>query len=221
MTTATTHTGLYRNTHWVERLVLSKLFWILAVSFLFAYPIAKSVGRRLPNELPVVTSLPRFSFFDEGGKSFGTSELQGKVYLAHFMSSDCSGQCDLALQDMKKVQHRMRGVVDRVAIVSFSIKPVHDTTEVRFAKARELQANPTVWRFVAGPERDTADLIAAFKVPDASGALLTSPTDVVAANQLVLVDQEGRVRGYYPIIKDGINKLMIDVGLLINRKPQS
>ena len=216
MSTATTTHGFYRNTNWVERMVLSKLFWTLAVTFLFAYPIVKSVGRHLPNELPVLATVPHFSLFDETGRSFGSSELKGKVYLVHFMSSDCTGQCDLSFKEMQKVQHRMRGVIDRAAIVSISIKPQTDSAAVLYARARDLKANPTVWRLLSGPLAETQALISAFKVPQAG-----TMEAAVAANQLVLVDHEGRVRGYYPIVKDGINKLMIDVGLLINRPGQS
>jgi hypothetical protein len=32
------------------------------------------------------------------------------------------------------------------------------------------------------------------------------------------VDQRGQIRGYYSTEKDDINKLMIDVGLIINAK---
>ena len=42
-----------RKSNFIERLVSSKLFWVLAVTFLFAYPIVKSVKRQLPQELPV------------------------------------------------------------------------------------------------------------------------------------------------------------------------
>ena len=41
--------------------------------------------------------------------------------------------------------------------------------------------------------------------------------DVAHAEKYVLVDGNGFVRGYYPIDTDGINHMMIDIGLLINR----
>jgi protein SCO1/2 len=45
--------------------------------------------------------------------------------------------------------------------------------------------------------------------------------DVAHSNKLVLVDQEGKIRGYYSIEKNGIDQLMIDTGLLINKKKKS
>ncbi len=219
--TATT-TGHVRNSTFVEKMVLNKWFWICASVFLFAYPLLKSIGRRLPNELPVITTLPYYSFFDETGRTFGSSELKGKVYLLHVMSSDCSGICDLSFKEVQRVQHRIRGVVDRAAIVSLTVKPDVDTPAVLYAKARELKANPNVWRFVSGPASEIQALVVnGLKVPTQLGKRTTTVEEVILSNHLVLVDQEGRVRGYYPIVKDGINKLMIDIGLLINRKSKS
>lgn len=222
MSAGTTTSGHYRNSTFVEKMVLNKWFWIVATTFFFAYPLLKSVGRRLPNELPVITTLPRYSFYDESGQTFGSSELKGKVYLMHVMSSDCSGICDISFKEVQKVQHRIRGVVDRAAIVSLTVKPQTDTPAVLFAKARELKANPNVWRFISGPASETEALILnGLKVPTQLGKRANTVEEVILSNHLVLVDQEGRVRGYYPIVKDGINKLMIDLGLLINRKSQS
>jgi len=217
-----TTTGHVRNSTFVEKMVLNKWFWVCASVFLFAYPLLKSMGRRLPNELPVLTTLPRYSFYNETGQSFGSSELKGKVYLVHVMSTDCTGICDISFKEVQRVQHRIRGVVDRAAIVSITVKPEQDTAAVMTAKARELKANPNVWRFVSGPAGETEALIVnGLKVPNQLGKRTTTMEEVILSNHLVLVDQEGRVRGYYPIVKDGINKLMIDIGLLINRKSKS
>ncbi len=221
-TAAATTTGHVRNSTFVEKMVLNKWFWICASVFLFAYPLLKSIGRRLPNELPVLTTVPYFSFYDETGQTFGSSELKGKVYLVHVMSSDCTGICDISFKEVQRVQHRIRGVVDRAAIVSLTVKPATDTPAVLYAKAREMKANPTVWRFVSGPASETEALIVnGLKVPNQLGKRTLTMEEVILSNHLVLVDQQGRVRGYYPIVKDGINKLMIDLGLLINRKSQS
>lgn len=222
MTTSTITSGHFRNSTFVEKMVLNKWFWIVATTFLFAYPLLKSIGRRLPHELPVLSTVPYFSFYDESGQTFGSTELKGKVYLIHVMSSDCTGICDLSFKEVQKVQHRIRGVIDRAAIVSLTVKPQLDTPAVLFAKARELKANPTVWRFLSGPASETQALVIdGLKVPTQLGKRSTSVEEVILSNHLVLVDQQGRIRGYYPLVKDGVNKLMIDMGLLINRKSQS
>lgn len=211
--------SLYRQNNFVEKLVMKKWFWVIAVAFMFGYPIIKSVGRHLPNALPVYSEVPEFSFTDENNRAFGLSDLKGKVWLAHIMSLNCAGECSLSMQEMQKVQHRLRGVIDRAAIVSISTDSANDTPALLFAKARELNANPIVWRFLSAPQSDVRSLVVdGLKIPTDGKNVAQTEADAVKADRLVLVDQDGNIRGYYVIEKNEINKLMIDLGLLINRK---
>ena len=211
-----------RKSNFIEKLVGSKLFWVLACTLLFAYPISKSVTRMLPAELALYNTLPDFRFTDENGKSFGTNELKGKVYIANFMFTSCQTYCPKLLKQIQTVQHRMRGVIDRAAIVSFTVDPDTDTSTVLFAKARELNANPVVWRFLTATPKDVKNLLVdGFKVPIGEKQTANNIMDVAHSNKLVLVDQDGVIRGYYEADTKGINQLMIDTGLLINRKKKS
>jgi protein SCO1 len=211
-----------RKTNFIEKLVSSKLFWLVACSFLFAYPISKSISRMLPADLPVYGSVPDFRFTDENGNSFGTNELNGKVYIANFIFTSCQTSCPLILKKVQTVQHRMRGVIDRAAIVSFTVDPETDTSKVLYETAREYNANPVVWRFLSASLADTKKLLVdGFKVPVGEKEIANNIMDIAHSNKFVLVDKEGKIRGYYAADKDGINKMMIDAGLLINKKNKS
>ncbi len=210
-----------RKSNFIEKMVSSKLFWVLACTFLFAYPITKSINRVLPADLPVYGTVPDFRFTDENGNSYGTNELKGKVYIANFMFTSCQTACPILLKKVQTVQHRIRGVIDRAAIVSFTVDPETDSSKVLFAKARELKANPVVWRFLTASVADVTKLLVdGFKVPMGKKETANSIMDVAHSNKLVLVDQDGKIRGYYSADKD-INQLMIDTGLLINKKKKS
>jgi protein SCO1/2 len=201
------------------RIVSSKLFWILSITFLFGFPIIRSVKRELPNPLPVLGQVPDFSFIDENEKTFGSRDLKGKVYIANFMFTSCQTSCPLLLKRVQKVQHRIRGVIDRAAIVSFTVDPEVDTPKVLYDKAREYKANPNVWRFLTSTKEEVKNLlIDGFKVPMGEKELAGSVWDVAHSNKLVLVDQKGQIRGYYDTTDDSINHLMIDTGLVINQK---
>ncbi len=60
-----------------------------------------------------------------------------------------------------------------------------------------------------------------FKVPVGDKEIASSVMDIAHSNKFVLVDKEGQIRGYYAADKDGINRMMIDTGLLINKKNKS
>lgn len=220
--TTTAETFIDRRTEFMGKLVSSKLFWFLAVGFFFIFPLAKSVQRQLPAELPVLGDVPYFEFKNENGDKFGSNELRGKVYIANFMFTSCTTFCPDLLSKVQVVQHRIRGVIDRAAIVSFTVDPQTDTTEVLSKKARGVKANPNVWRFLnSTPEETKKLLVDGFKVPVGEKTFANNVMDVAHSNKLVLVDQDGKIRGYYSTEKDDINKMMIDVGLLINRKKEN
>ena len=56
-----------------------------------------------------------------------------------------------------------------------------------------------------------------FKVPVGQPTQQADLYDIAHSEKIVLVDQAGRVRGYYDYNNTSIDQLMIDVGLLINR----
>lgn len=203
----------------ITKLVSSKLFWTLAIGFLFSYPLIKSIQRQVPADLPSYSIVPHFEFTDENGKKFGSYDLSGKVYIANFLFTSCQTSCPLLLKKLQTVQHRMRGVIDRAAIVSFTVDPENDTSEVLFAKAREMNANPGVWRFLRAPMADTKKLLVdGFLVPVGDRQIANSVMDIAHSDKLVLVDQQGKIRGYYATDTNGINHLMLDTGILINQK---
>lgn len=217
METTLQYTG--RNSNFIEKLVRSKLFWVLLTGFFFAYPILRSVTRELPADLPNYGTVPTFRFTNEFGKPFGSEELKGKVYIANFIFTKCTTMCPALLNKLQSVQHRLRGVMDRAAIVSISVDPENDTPEVLFEKSEQVKAKHSVWTFLTAPIEDTKKLLVeGFKVPMGNKTFANNVMDVAHSNKLVLVDKEGIIRGYYPAEKDSINQLMIDTGLLINKK---
>lgn len=212
--------SLERNT-FVDKLVKNKLFWLLFCCFFFAYPLLRSLNRELPEQLPVISKVPAFNFTDENGKPFGSNDLKGKVYLASFFFTSCPTTCPRLMEKMKKIQHRVRGVGQKIALVSFSVDPEIDTPQVLFKKAREYNANPFIWKFLVGSQDKTKSLLVdGFKVPLGDReSYKDDPNvyDIVHSSRLVLVDTEGNIRGYYRDEDNSINQMMIDIGLLINR----
>ena len=208
-----------RSSHPVEKLVRSKLFWTLFVLMGFSYPIYKSLNRILPPELPVITTVPEFELVSENGQNFGSKNLKGKVYLANFVFSRCPTQCPKMLGDLEKIQKRVRGTGTKVAVVTFTVDPEYDNQRVLFNLARKHQANPFVWTFLTGTDKEAMFKLYrdGFKVGVEQNP--KNMFDIAHSEKIVLVDQLNRVRGYYAFEANDINKLMIDVGLLINRPP--
>lgn len=219
--------GYKRDSNFIEKLVTNKLFWIFLFAFTFSYPIIRSVNRELPPPLPIIKKVPDFSLINDFKKPVTNHDLLGKVYIANFIFSNCPSSCLRLSAEMEKIQKRVRGLGQNVALVSFSVDPEMDTPEVLYKYARKRNANPFVWMFLTGDKEELKKLIIdGFNVPmgdkEQVSAVVDRETvtmfDIAHTEKFVLVDGKGDIRGYYDSTSDDINKMMIDVGLLINRK---
>jgi protein SCO1 len=214
--------GYIRKETFIQRLVGRKTFWGLVCTLLFAYPIYRSMNRTLSPELPVYSSLPSFSFTNDFGKAFGSIQLKGKIYFVSFTNADYINSHPKVMKTLRVIQKRMRGVRNEASHISITTKPTVDNDKVLHVLARKLQANPFYWSFLTG--ENSVDFINQnFKPLMVEQNLIkkdASIDDLVNLNKIVLVDRIGQVRGFYSMDKHSVNTLMINVGLLMNRKNQ-
>lgn len=206
-----------RKNNMVENVVRSKLFWFLFLLFGFSYPIYRSLNRTLPPELPIIAHVPEYELISENGQRFGSKDLKGRIYLANFVFSRCPSVCPKMLKELQKVQKRVRGTGQKVAIVTFTVDPEFDNERVLFDLARKQDANPYTWTFLTGSDKEAMFKLYrdGFKVGVEHNP--QNMFDIAHSEKIVLVDDANRVRGYYAFEENSINQLMIDVGLLINR----
>jgi protein SCO1/2 len=215
--TTLAHPEFMRKTNVVENLVRSKLFWVLFLLFGFGYPIYKSLNRTLPPPLPIIAHVPEFELISENGQRFGSKDLKDRIYLANFVFARCPTTCPKMLGELEKIQKRVRGTGKKVAIVTFTVDPENDNEKVLFDLARKHKANPYTWTFLTGSNKEAMFKLYrdGFKVGVEQNP--KNMFDIAHSEKIVLVDGENRIRGYYSFETNDVNKLMIDVGLLINR----
>lgn len=218
--------GLKRDQNIIEKIASSKIFWIVTILVFFGYPIYRSMNRILPPPLPVHYTVPEFSFTNEFGKPFGSKELKGKFYVANFFFTSCPSTCPRLMEKMDLIQKRLKGVGDKMAIVSFTVDPDNDTVDELYKYARKRHANPNVWSFLTADRAELQKIVVdGYKVPMGDGRVpmngmvdgkTVTMMDIVHSEKVVLVDNEGRIRGYYAVDKESMDRMMIDIGLLIN-----
>lgn len=201
----------------IQKLVSSKLFWIVFILFGFSFPIFRVLTRELPKPLPNYGAIPTFELLTEDNLKFKDSDLSGKVTISQFIFLNCPTVCKGSLKNMKKVQKRVRGLGNKIALLSFSVDPENDTPKNLFKRARELKANPFIWKFITG-EKESMEklLLKGFKVPMGDKSYSKNIYDIAHSEKFVLSDKSGSIRGYYGKDKNEINRMMIDVGLLVN-----
>jgi protein SCO1/2 len=146
-------------------------------------------SRRAP-ALDVFGQIPQFELVAQNGQPFHSQVLAGKIWVADFIYTTCPGPCPRMTSQMREVQDAVSKLPD-VRLVSFTVDPAQDTPPVLAAYAKLHGASPAMWYFLTGPvptlqmlDRD------AFKLGDIDATMQHS-------TRFVLVDRQGRIRGYY------------------------
>ncbi len=147
-----------------------------------------------PARLQKYWSVPEFTLVGRDGKPAGSSQLEGKVWVADFFFTSCPGPCEKLTTRLAEV-HREVGDDDRVRLVSITADPETDTPEVLRKYAGRFQANDRWW-FLTGPKPAIHALARdGFKLPIASDP--NAPGLITHSTRLVLIDKTGTVRGLY------------------------
>ncbi|PTX59972.1 protein SCO1/2 [Melghirimyces profundicolus] len=91
-----------------------------------------------------------FTYTDQNGKPFGRSDLEGQVWIADLIFTNCNTVCPPMTANMAQLQEKMKESGVEAEIVSFSIDPKRDTPEAlkRFGKKHEAEFSN--WHFLTG-----------------------------------------------------------------------
>ncbi len=197
-------------------LVGKPLFWGVILAAAFGIPLGRSVLAPAPVPPPILATLPALALTDQNGAAFGTKDLAGKTWVANFIFTTCAGPCPVLTQKMAGVVKRGRQLGNEFHAVSFTVDPERDTPETLAAYAARHGANLRRWSFVTGPmEAVQAAVVDGFKIGmgrEKRGDFW----DVFHGEHFVLVDRQLRIRGYYEASPEGLDKLMADVGYVVN-----
>jgi protein SCO1/2 len=154
-----------------------------------------------------------FSMLDSDSNRVTEKITEGKIVVADFIFTTCQSICPKMSVQMMRVQHAFKDDPS-VVILSFTVDPKHDTPSVLKAYGEKHNAMPGKWYFLTG-EKDSIYHLARHSyfvtAMDGDGVV----DDFVHSEQVVLVDKENHIRGFY----DGtelteVNKLIEDIKVL-------
>lgn len=173
-----------------------RIVLVLGVVFAFAMlcvsPLLSVRARNasLEQSLPVLYELPDFDFTDSTGAPFDRDRMRGKVWVADFIFTTCTGPCPVLSTRMSGLFKHFQGHPS-VGFVSFTVDPENDTPEVLAEYAKRYGADTSQWHFLTGAKEDIAEVaVKGFKVGSGEAP---SMHDL----HFILVDSLGRIRGYY------------------------
>lgn len=148
---------------------------------------------------PTFGELPDFSLTavssDGAPRPLRRADLLGRVWVADFVFTHCSGPCPVLSTNMGALQKKLP---PSVGLLTLTVDPERDDAKVLSAYAGRYAAVAGRWLFVTGARDALLPLlIKGFKLPAVEDASAPSGRRVTHSTRFVLLDAKGRVRGYF------------------------
>lgn len=176
---------------------------LLVLISLFAGCTAKTT----PPPIGTVTAFdsypaPAFSLTERSGKTITQNDLAGKVWIASFVFTRCSGPCPSITATMAKLQSELLPTRPDVRLVTFTVDPDRDTPDELKKYATNFRADPEKWLFLTGKETEALSLLKdGFKI-NATKNANPKPGDEFDHNtKLMVIDKAGQIRGLFDGMK--------------------
>jgi protein SCO1/2 len=158
-------------------------------------------------ELPVLFEAPSFQAINQASQPFDSASLEGHVWTAMFFFSECQGVCPGMMARLRSLHSQLPD--PRVRFVSFTVDPANDTPERLAQYAASIGPNESRWHLLTGSVEQMKQIAAEFLLP------YEQPAD--HSSKILLVDQQGRVRGLYSTgVADEMRLLTVDAASLLD-----
>ncbi len=163
----------------------------------------------------IYKTIPDFLFIDQDRNEISQATFQNKIYIADFFFTTCPTICPIMKNQMFRVYEKYKEN-ERIAFLSHTIDPQHDTVAVLKSYANSLGINSNQWHFVTG-DRETIYNIAQNHYMVSAVEDESAPGGAVHSGAFILIDKEKRIRGYYDGTDEkAVTQLIQDISLLLN-----
>jgi protein SCO1 len=192
----------------LRKLVRNPWLWAFIIGAV-TLTLLRPLMRRIPDPPPVIAQLPAFELVNQDDQPWGTAQMQGKVWIVSFFFTTCQSVCPYIAEKMRMLQDRLIEDDIPVQLLSISVDPFSDTPQRLRDFAAAHGAHLDRWTFLTGPEDDVRALVVGgfmtgMGIPQRDD---TDMVDIAHSVKFVLVDQQGRIRGYYDTDEQGLDEI--------------
>ncbi|MEO0574542.1 MAG: SCO family protein [Pseudomonadota bacterium] len=161
-------------------------------------------------------AIPPFSFTDQNGEIVDDATVDNHVYVASFFFSTCPGICPTMQSKLTTVQEHFRDE-ERVLILSHSIRPDNDTTEVLQAYARRNGVDSERWKLLTGQQSEIYALAKSAYFANEDLGNIQDLKDFLHTENLLLIDRNRHIRGVYNgLSSSSVAHLIADIDVLLD-----
>ena len=160
-----------------------------------------------------------FILVNQLGDTVTRSDVEGQIIVVDFFFTRCATICPLMTKNLRRIHDRLDPDLP-VQLLSHSVTPFADSVSVLRAYADKQEANPALWWFLTGPKSEIYSLArkSYFSCLDEGDGGFQ---DFVHTENVVLVDSEGRLRGFYDgTDSKAMSQLFSDLEFLLEKKSE-
>ncbi|MCU0432629.1 MAG: SCO family protein [Bacteroidia bacterium] len=163
-------------------------------------------------------TIPPGNFITQDGGSYTAEAQRGKVSVNSFFFSTCEGICPIVSSGMSKI-HKAYSNNPDLKLVSYTVDPETDNVAALKAYAGRYGADAQQWTFLTGEKKALYDQIRnGFLLPDVKPGT-GGEEDFIHSDQIVLVDRDLIIRGFYTGTDSlAVDSLIRDIKLLLEEK---
>jgi protein SCO1/2 len=164
--------------------------------------------------IPIIKSVPEFSFKDQNGKVFTNKNLENKITVLDFIFTTCPGPCPMMTNNMSTLYKDFDNVPE-VQFVSVTVDPDYDTQIVLKEYAYLNGVIDDRWSFLYSD-------LESIKILKKEGFMLfADELPLGHAVKFILIDGYGNIRKYFDgtdkgsvaILRDDITRLVKNMEL--------
>jgi protein SCO1/2 len=166
------------------------------------------------NNYEGIHKIPDFYFVNQDGRVVTQEDYLGKIYVADFFFTSCTGICRSLSLNMKLLQDTF---IDdsEVLLISHSVTPEMDSVPVLKKYADNYGVDSKKWNLVTGDKEAIYELARTAYFSDEDFVKTKEVSEFIHTENFLLVDKEGRIRGVYNgTLKLSTKRLMRHIELL-------
>ena len=190
--------------------VLASLILAAILAVLGYYVIRQADQSR--SNLPILAEVPDFQFRDQNDRPFGRNQMLGKVCVVDFIFTRCQGICPVMANRYARL-HRLFQDAPDLQLISISVDPDYDTPDILRQYAANYGIMDERWILLHARLDLVQDLC--------ENGFLLPAQDLPQGHsgKFILVDRQGRIRGYYDHDSDADQDLLkIHIRALLKAK---
>ncbi len=199
----------------------SILYIAFFVILVFGFYTAMSViipgfGKK---SFPALSTVEPFSFINQDGKRVTQKDVAGKVYVAEFFFTTCTGICPVMNNNMRKVYEKFKTEKDFL-ILSHTCDPETDSVPKMKQYADSMKVNTAQWIFLTGRKDSLYNMARiSYKIDDPKNNFGGIKDQFLHSQFFALVNKKGDVKKVYDGLKQNeIDNLMTDIEDLLREK---